>query len=315
MKIVGHQKQIENLENMQKRNALPHALLFSGPPAIGKKKVALEIARKILNPTEDSQTDALISHGNHPDLHILKKLEDKKEILAEQVRELCSKIKLKPYQSDSTVAIIDDAHELNITAANALLMTLEEPPGHSHIILISSSPHKLPETIISRCQIMSFAGLNEEQLIEVSSALFPSLDENAIRNICRLCEDGLEALSLDGFIDERTFELNDEKAAIKHMREVAKSISEIEKKVNFLIDESSDYKRATEIAGEIAAEKADYKRNLQIIQRSLRKKLRENSKLSDVFAQSIEVEENILRRNLNPQLQITSLMLAIAAGN
>lgn len=310
--IIGHKQQIENLLKMKERNQVPHALLFSGPKGIGKKTLARAFSAKLLG----ENSDKLVEIGNHPDFHLLKKEAEKKEIIVDQVRELGSRLKLKPYQSDLSLALIDNAHELNLTAANALLMTLEEPPSHSHLILISDAPHKLPETIISRCQIVSFAPLDKEDLAELIKRVFQISESKSLKSLVEICDGSLEALQVDHLIDPISFRLTDLEEAQKQLASISKRIKLLEDKISTLLSSPKEEasKKAVEIASDLAAEKTEFKNSLQLIQTCLRKALRTNfdHKIGDLLLEAVQVEENITKLNLNPQLQLSSLLLAVA---
>lgn len=312
--VIGHRQQIENLRSMQEKRQIPHALLFSGPKGIGKKTLARAFAATLLG----GNSDKLVQIGNHPDFHLLKKEAEKKEILVEQVRELGSRLKLKPYQSDLSLALIDNAHELNLTAANALLMTLEEPPSHSHLILISDAPHKLPETIISRCQIVSFAPLSEQELAELLKKLFSIDDEKILNLLTTICEGSLEALQIEHLFDPLTFKISDLEEAKKHLHSIGKKIKFLEDKILSLLNSPREEasKKAVEIASDLTGEKAELRNSLQLIQHCLRKVLRSNPKqeVSELLLEALQVEENISKFNLNPQLQLSSLLLSIASA-
>lgn len=313
--IIGHRLQIENLLKMQEKKQIPHALLFSGPKGIGKKTLARAFSAELLG----GNSDKLVEIGNHPDFHLLKKEPEKKEVLVDQVRELSSRLKLKPYQSDLTLALIDDAHELNLTAANALLMTLEEPPSHSHLILVSDTPHKLPETIISRCQIVSFAPLSTQELEELIKKLFQIEDEKLLNLLTTICDGSLEALQLDHLFDPLTFKIIEQEDAKKHLVNIGKKIKLLEDKILNLVNSPAEEasKKAVELASELTSEKAELKNSLQLIQHCLRKVLRSNPKqgVSELLLEALQVEENVSKFNLNPQLQLCSLLLTIANAN
>lgn len=144
---------------------LGHGLLFCGPAGIGKRAVALALARRVLGQGDAAaarRSDQLVEAGTHPDLHLVG-LEPNRagdrlrtEIVIEQVRQLTARLALTPQYGQAQVAIIDPADAINTAAANALLKTLEEPaPGH-YLWLLASEPARLPATIRSRCQQLVF---------------------------------------------------------------------------------------------------------------------------------------------------------------
>jgi DNA polymerase-3 subunit delta' len=140
----GHEK-VKNILSKQMGNGvLPHAYLFSGPEGVGKKTLAEEFAKKLL------QAQKL---ENHPDFQLLDM--GTSEITVEGALSFIAKLAFKPFMAGKKVAIINNAENLNTQSSNALLKTLEEPAENSIIILIASAAKLLP-TIISRCQVLYF---------------------------------------------------------------------------------------------------------------------------------------------------------------
>ena len=149
--IVGHERQKEILAKSILNDSISHAYLFLGQEGIGKFKLACEFAKKILK-TENLNIN--------PDFRIIKKREDKKDIVVEQIRkELIDDIYIVPATGERKVYIIDDAHQLNVAAQNTLLKTLEEPPKYITIILIASNSSSFLTTILSRVNQIPFEGV------------------------------------------------------------------------------------------------------------------------------------------------------------
>ena len=154
--IVGHEKQKDILSKIIETGNISHSYLFFGNSGIGKLKLACEFAKKILN------TDNL---NNNPDFKIISKMEDKKDILVEQIRkELIDDLYIVPVAGDRKVYIIDNAELLNVAAQNTLLKTLEEPPRYITIILVSSNISSFLTTILSRVTQIPFEGIALEEL-------------------------------------------------------------------------------------------------------------------------------------------------------
>ncbi len=167
--IIGHQKQLEILQAARQNGRLSHAYILSGPSKIGKKTVALEWLSEILGAR-------LSASAAHPDFAFVAPLTDPKtgklasEITVAQIRNLIWKLSLTPAVAPVKAALIDDAHLMNAEAQNALLKTLEEPPGSAVIVLVAQNSNRLLETIRSRCQILQFNFVSPKEM-----AGFPDL--------------------------------------------------------------------------------------------------------------------------------------------
>jgi DNA polymerase-3 subunit delta' len=139
---------------------LPHALLLTGQPGMGKAVLAEELAHLLLceRPAEGHVACRqctgclLFESGSHPDYFHITPGEDSRSIKIDQVRRLAEGLSLTRHGSGYKVAILEPADGLNINAANSLLKTLEEPTDNTVLVLVSPHPARLPATIRSRCQ-------------------------------------------------------------------------------------------------------------------------------------------------------------------
>lgn len=131
-----------------KSNTLSHAYLFSGPEEVGKKDFAKEFFKLVNNRNSE----------NDPDFRLVSpRLEDgESKIYIEDMRDFKSFLSFKPYYGPYKFAVVDSADRLTVEASNAILKSLEEPPAHSIIILISSRPKIILPTILSRCEEIRF---------------------------------------------------------------------------------------------------------------------------------------------------------------
>jgi DNA polymerase-3 subunit delta' len=169
-RVRGHDALVAAFERAVRRGRLAHAYLFTGPPGVGKRLFAVELAKALL--CEDPPAGRFdscdrcpacvqIDAGTHPDYFQAGLPPDLHEWPIDQMRELMRAFALKSARGKGKVAVLDDADEFNEAAANAFLKTLEEPPPRSVLILIGSSPDRQLATILSRCQVVRFAPLLE----------------------------------------------------------------------------------------------------------------------------------------------------------
>lgn len=167
MKILGHQKIRQHLNLLVKDGHLPQASLFYGIDGIGKKKVAFELAQKIVceNSSACGECSACYTFqaGTHPDFHFVEpsgaKSRSKSDttsssentsIKIEQIHELKDKLKNQPFSASYHVVVIDNAQKLTVSSANSLLKFLEEPRPKQIFILIADNLHGILPTIRSR---------------------------------------------------------------------------------------------------------------------------------------------------------------------
>ncbi len=162
--IVGHEHSVDLLRRTLAAEQVRHAYLFSGPEHIGKTLLTHRFAQTLLctggpdarvAPTDPCNTCLScrkVMHGNHPDLHVIRRPADKQFILIEQIRALQSDSARKTLEGRRNVFIIEGAHEMNLQAANCLLKTLEEPEPDVVLLLTTPDPGLLLPTILSRVQ-------------------------------------------------------------------------------------------------------------------------------------------------------------------
>ncbi|MFA6524671.1 MAG: DNA polymerase III subunit delta' [Patescibacteria group bacterium] len=165
--FIGNEKIVEFLDHTISGQKFTHAYLFVGPGKIGKFKLANSFAKASLCQRGDTlknikacgKCDSCLQFDKnvHSDFHLLQKEADKKNISVGELRIFQNNFYKTTLLSKRKVGIINTADELNIEGANALLKTLEEPPGKSIIILIAENTESLPSTVVSRCQIIQFS--------------------------------------------------------------------------------------------------------------------------------------------------------------
>ena len=193
--IVGHKKITSFLKSSIKKNNLSHAYLFYGPSHIGKTTVAQNFINHLFCINNNACGTCLsckqVIKYVHPDLCWISKSLDvntkKIETIGiNTVRKIKLILDLKPFSSDYKVAVIEHADNLTISAANSLLKILEEAPKKTIIILICNSLHRVPPTVLSRCQILRFSLPKQEQIKDFLQTKF-YLKPEVIKQILQLC--------------------------------------------------------------------------------------------------------------------------------
>ncbi|RIK37939.1 MAG: DNA polymerase III subunit gamma/tau [Chloroflexi bacterium] len=161
--LVGQEHVVQTLRNALRDDRVAHAYLFTGPRGTGKTSLA-RILAKALNctapqaerPCNQCMTCIAITEGRMLDLIEIDAASNNS---VDDVRELRDKVGFRPSEGRYKVYVIDEVHMLSNSAFNALLKTLEEPPPHARFVLATTEPHKIPATIISRCQRFDFRRL------------------------------------------------------------------------------------------------------------------------------------------------------------
>ncbi|WCN37817.1 DNA polymerase III subunit gamma/tau [Aneurinibacillus uraniidurans] len=203
--IVGQEHITRTLQNAIKEQRFSHAYLFNGPRGTGKTSAAKVMAKAInceqgpaAEPCNECAACRGITEGSVVDVMEIDAASNRR---IEEIRDIRDKVKYAPTQVRYKVYIIDEVHMLTTEAFNALLKTLEEPPAHVIFILATTDPHKLPATIISRCQRFDFrrigSGAIVKRMREAVEAEHVQISDQALTFIARMAEGGMrDALSL-----------------------------------------------------------------------------------------------------------------------
>jgi DNA polymerase III subunit delta' len=220
--LVGQEKAKLFLGRALASGQLAHAYLFRGPDGVGKQLFARSLAAAVncrqrpallSDPGADDwaslpcgrsssipgASDTLASlpcgrcssclkysSGNHPDFMVISP--DKGTIKIDRIRQMIQALSYPPYESPSRVVLIEDIHTMRQEAANCLLKTLEEPPDKNLLILTASASREILTTISSRCQMIPFFSLRQDETVQVLMRVNPELEAVTARLLARLSE-------------------------------------------------------------------------------------------------------------------------------
>jgi DNA polymerase-3 subunit gamma/tau len=179
--VIGQRPITQTLQNAISQNRVAHAFLFTGPRGVGKTSTARILAKTLncekgpqINPCNQCAICREVSEGNSIDVIEIDGASNRG---IDEVRELRENVRYTPAKSRYKVYIIDEVHMLTLPAFNALLKTLEEPPPHVLFIFATTEPHKIPATILSRCQRYDFRRI---PLSEITQHLRRIVDEEGV---------------------------------------------------------------------------------------------------------------------------------------
>ncbi len=242
--IVGQDVIVKILKNEINNNQITHAYLFTGPRGTGKTSIA-KILAKTVNCSNLINVEPCNKCVNCTQI-ITNQSVDIIEIDAasnngvDEIRELRSKVSLVPSIGKYKIYIIDEVHMLTTGAFNALLKTLEEPPAHVIFILATTESHKIPTTIVSRCQKFDFKRISEEHIVKRLEFICKeeqiNIEKSALNEIARLSAGGLrDAIG----ILEQVFSYSSNKITISDVHDVNGTLPQQELKqiIKYILDE------------------------------------------------------------------------------
>ena len=181
---VAEQNDAKRLLSAALTDGPAHAYLLHGPSGVGKRELAKLFAAELLG------DHARVERGTHPDLYVLEPLGD--QIRIDDIRALRRDLHMRPFEASKRVYLIFGADTMNEDAADALLKDLEEPPSYAVIVLIASDLGPLPETILSRCQLVPFRRLSELAVSDEVRRRAPELSDEEVTTIARVAAGRLD---------------------------------------------------------------------------------------------------------------------------
>ena len=297
--VIGQTHIVQTLSNAILHNRIGHAYLFTGPRGTGKTTMARIFARAVncqnpkgADPCLECEVCKNITQGVSLDIF---EIDAASNTGVDNIRELRENVKFPPSHAKFKVYIIDEVHMLSTGAFNALLKTLEEPPAHVIFILATTEIHKVPETIISRCQRYDFTRISIENIIEKLSTIAKnenvSIDKGALEMIAIASEGGMrDAESLLA----QVMALEDKKITAKEVEEILGTTQRqsLEAMVSYLL--KKDSASAITLVNELSRDGYD----LDVFNKSFLNYLRQvmlvsvDEKLAKIFAYELTKEQS-----------------------
>lgn len=319
--IKGQNRVVDALKRSISVNRVAHAYLFEGPDGCGRRSTARALIQALFckEPVNGDACNICSScikllSGNHPDLNLLQPLPDKRDITIEQVRELQQILSLRPFESIRKGCIIEPAERMNEKSSNALLKTLEEPPGNAIIILLANQADRLLSTIRSRCQHLRFSPLGTDVVKEI--LLEHGADQSKAAKLASLSEGSMErALSLDGESD-----LSDRERLLSFMTKISSA------RIGTVFDQSESLASGREEALQSFKLIISMLRDMMIIRSSASQDISNSFLYQELAAEAarftqssiLEIVElaigvrNAVQGNANPKLAIEHFMIGYA---
>lgn len=313
--ILGQDSAVAVLGRSLAANRVAHAYLFTGIEGCGKRTTALALIEAIFCGRAEGcgscPSCRKLASNHHPDLHLVEP--DGAFIKIDQIRELQRQLALRPYEAPRKGCIIEAADRLHPAASNALLKTLEEPPGSAVLILLSANPAAVLPTIVSRCQQLHFSSLPQET---VERLVMTGGVEPEAAHVAASLSEGSVAKALEivsgAALEERT-----------HFIEAVCSLSGNDAGRIFAFSEAFD-KQKEKAAGMLEMLQSFLRDVLlrlggspEIVNRDLAtlvEQIAAHNSLDEVMGKigTVSTVQQALQRNVNPRLAMETLVMRLA---
>lgn len=340
--ILGNDHIVKFLAKSIYNNKISGTYIFSGPDDLGKTTVANYFAYSLLCQNKDGEKKLPCGHciackqnkigksdknedafeSVHVDFHLIKREKDKKNVSISQIREFIHSLEMSSFLNSYKIGIIKNAESLSGEAANALLKTLEEPKKNVIIILITSDLNALPETILSRSQILKFKPIKTEIIYDYLVKTH-GVNRSQAKNLSRLCL-GRPALALK-FLEDIDFYDNYLSRVNVFLSLIHSDMNGRFNSLNELLPAKSAGQEAVKIAKRIIEVWNGLIRDmlllkfeqLDLVQHEIVIKELENQKISYTVPALLELTDSLkqadqyLKSNVNPRTVLENFMMAI----
>jgi len=332
--VVGHGWVLTLLKNSIASEKVSHAYLFTGPPNVGKRTLALNLAQALNCESQEKPCGQCvscrkISEGVHPDVRMIdfgyqallreETVAQQRELRIDTIRSVEAEISLKPFEGQRKVYIIREAEAMTNEAANCLLKTLEEPPPHGVLLLTVTDARLLLPTIVSRCQVLGLR-LVPMNLIERELQGRYGVDEDRANLLARL-SGGKIGWAITAAQDGTTLKQREER--LKQLLALSK-MGRIDR-----LDYAEQLSRRRRLIGEVLELWLGWWRDLLLVKSGcagmisnvdLRASLEEQTRRHDLkeiygFIGAIRKTVRQLEDNANPRLALEVLMLDLPSGS
>ncbi len=210
--LVGKDDVLSRISAFTKSGHTPHAVLFCGEVGVGKHTTAVYFSAVLLcenkndgQPCGHCGCCTKIMNGSHPDVDVLRPEGGANSFHIDKIRKLRKDAYIKPNESDFKIFILCDADKMTVSAQNALLKILEEPPGFTHFILTTDCPGSLLDTIISRVVTLDIPTADVGDCISFLGDTHGDIDSKKITEICSVCRGNI-GKSLDLLTDDNSYQ-------------------------------------------------------------------------------------------------------------
>lgn len=325
--IEGQEHIMRVLQSAVKTSTFSHAYIFCGPRGIGKTSVARIMAKAVncLKPKDGNpcnKCSVCVSINEQTALDIIE-IDAASNRGIDEIRDLREKVKFTPSELKYKVFIIDEVHMLTKEAFNALLKTLEEPPEHALFVMATTEIHKIPATVISRCQRFDFKRISEPELVsridKIAKDEGIKIDKKAVSTIAKASEGGLrDAIS---FLDQISMNASGKEITEKEVGELLGMVDmgKIEKLMKMI--EDREKKNALEFLEELLAAGADIGQLTKGLMNGYRERIQSDLSNDDLTKKYVYAVETLSECNRNfrfslyPQLSLEVATLKIMGLN